>query len=219
MSVQEICQTPQQAQKEIRSSFSGFLAETQQHINTAIENVPEMPLPDNKKAEMRKCLMQEQAALNRIDKTVLAKLDKPTAIAQLDSAMGSLAENSYKLAQVKGVTRAFAKANLAATTGMLYAGIRIEELEGNIMPNRAALKWVVFMEKQHDFVKTNDPAYISSKSNRLYNAIHNFYACGIRNSKDTANTSSDMSKSSMVPHQNKQYQDSTYRAIKTAGKS
>lgn len=210
MSVQEICQTPKQAQQEILSSFSGCLDETQRDIKTAIKDAS--GLPSSIQKEILECLTQESAALSKIDKTTLAKLDKTTAINQFGSALGTLAESSYKLGKVKGFSKAFAKANLAATTGVLYASIRIEVCEGNLMPVKEALDWVASMEKEHAFVKAKDPSYSSSQSNRLYNAIHNFYACGIRNSKDTASKSRDMSKESMAPKQNEKYRNSSYRA-------
>jgi hypothetical protein len=207
MAVQEFCRSPEQAMGELKANFSGFLAESQQTITAAINDLSEMSVSDAKRSEAKACLIQERKALNTLSKALTKE--------QFNAAGESLGNAGLKFAEFKNVSKSFAKAHLAATSGVLYSAIKMDELKGHNIPDKEALPLVKYMDQQHKFVQLNMPDYKFSKSQRFVAAIHNFYFCGSTSTNDTASKSRDNSKESMVPQQNEKYRNSSYRAGKS----
>lgn len=173
--------------QQIHSNFPGFVAESQQSITTAINNLDRMPITEVKRNEAKACLIQERAALNT--------LAKASTFEPLHEAQVSLSKSGRKFAEFKDVTPSFVKSHLAATSGMIYAAIKIDEIDGYSTPDKATIPWANYMDKLHKIAQESAPNYKFSKSEKFVSAIHNFYATS---ANDTASKSRDTSKESMA---------------------
>lgn len=178
----------QHAKNDMKASFSGFLAESQQTITTAINDLGDLQISDTKRSELKAHLIKERAALSTLAKASTGE--------QFNTSGEALGYAGLKFAEIKRPTQSLAKAHLAATSGVLYCGIKMDELKGYNSPDKEALPMVNYMDSQYKAVQQNIPDYKFSKSRKFVSAIHNFYAGILSNSKDTANKSRDNSKES-----------------------